>query len=253
MPKIQQQQDKTKAPFKVIAYSQDDTTKLDEGVLGLINNQIIQTTGSIQLKANFPNNLNHLWPGQLVNVRLLLDTRHDGLTVPAAVVQQGPNGAYAWVIKPDGAVEIRPITVWQISAGQALIDSGLKANEQVVVDGQYKLQPGVHVNILTGKAAEEADKALEYDPKLYQANELKARMALEDDDYKKAAAEADKALAIEPTALQAIAVRAAMDLLQDKNSPWVAKINNRAKGLETATPPRRPIRAADACELNVAP
>ena len=155
LPKIQQQQDKTKAPFKVIAYSQDDTTKLDEGVLGLINNQIIQTTGSIQLKANFPNNLNHLWPGQLVNARLLLDTRHDGLTVPAAVVQQGPNGAYAWVIKPDGAVETRPITVAQISAGQALIDSGLKADEQVVVDGQYKLQPGVRVTILTGKAAEE--------------------------------------------------------------------------------------------------
>jgi membrane fusion protein, multidrug efflux system len=156
LPKIQQQQDKTEAPFKVIAYSQNDTTKLDEGVLGLINNQIIQTTGSIQLKANFPNKLNHLWPGQLVNARLLLDTRHDGLTVPAAVVQQGPNGAYAWVIKPDGAVEIRPITIAQISAGQALIDSGLKANEQVVVDGQYKLQPGVRVTILTGKAAEEA-------------------------------------------------------------------------------------------------
>jgi tetratricopeptide (TPR) repeat protein len=84
-----------------------------------------------------------------------------------------------------------------------------------------------------GKAAEEADKALELDPKLYRANELKARMALEDDDYKKAGEEADKALAIEPTALQAIAVHAAMDLLQDKNSPWAAKIGNRALGYET--------------------
>jgi tetratricopeptide (TPR) repeat protein len=83
------------------------------------------------------------------------------------------------------------------------------------------------------KAGEAADKALELDPKLYQANELKARMALEDDDYKLAAAEADKALAIEPSALQAIAVHAAMDVLQDKESPWVAKIGNRAAGYET--------------------
>ena len=83
------------------------------------------------------------------------------------------------------------------------------------------------------KALEAADKALELDPKLYQANEIKARMALEDDDQKKAAIEADKALAIEPTALQAIAVHAAMDLLADKDSKWLAQIGNRAKGYET--------------------
>jgi multidrug efflux system membrane fusion protein len=78
------------------------------------------------------------------------------LTVSAAVVQQGPNGPYAYVIKPDHTVEVRPIKVAQISEGQALIDSGLQANEQVVVDGQYKLQPGAHVTILHGKAAQEA-------------------------------------------------------------------------------------------------
>ena len=83
------------------------------------------------------------------------------------------------------------------------------------------------------KAGEAADKALELDPKLYRANEIKARIALEDDDYKTAAAEADKALAIEPTALQAIAVHAAMDLLQDKDSPWLPKLANRALGFET--------------------
>ena len=71
-------------------------------------------------------------------------------------MQQGPNGPYAYVIKPDNTVEVRPIKVAQISDGQALIDSGLKANEQVVVDGQYKLQPGTHVTILHGKAAQEA-------------------------------------------------------------------------------------------------
>ncbi len=156
LPQIQQQQQKTKGPLAVLAYSQDNTIKLDQGTLGLVNNEILQTTGSIQLKANFPNKAHRLWPGELVNVRLLLDTRHDGLTVPASVVQRGPQGTYAYVVNPDGAVAIRPITVAQISDGQALIDSGLKADEQVVVDGQYKLQPGTHVTILHGKAAEES-------------------------------------------------------------------------------------------------
>jgi multidrug efflux system membrane fusion protein len=156
LPQIQQQQQKTQGPLAVLAYSQDNTIKLDEGTLGLVNNQILQTTGSIQLKANFPNKAHRLWPGELVNARLLLDTRHDGLTVPASVVQQGPQGAYAYVINPDTSVAIRSIKVAQVSEGQALIDSGLSANEQVVVDGQYKLQAGTHVTILHGKAAEEA-------------------------------------------------------------------------------------------------
>jgi multidrug efflux system membrane fusion protein len=156
LPQIQQQEQMTKKPLKVIAYSQDNTMKLDEGELGLVNNEILQTTGSIQLKANFSNKAKRLWPGELVNARLLVDTRHNGLTVPAAVVQQGPKGPYAYVINPDSTVAIQPIKVAQISDGQALIDSGLKADEQVVVDGQYKLQPGVHVTILHGNAAREA-------------------------------------------------------------------------------------------------
>ena len=156
LPLIQQQQQKTDTPLKVIAYSQDNTIKLDEGVLGLVNNEILQTTGSIQLKANFPNKEHRLWPGELVNARLVLDTRHNGLTVPASVVQQGPQGPYAYVVNPDASVAIRSVKVAQISEGQALIDSGLNANEQVVVDGQYKLQPGTHVTVLTGQAAEEA-------------------------------------------------------------------------------------------------
>ena len=129
---------------------------LDQGTLNVVDNQIIQTTGTIRLRAQFPNQKHLLWPGQLVNARLLLDTRHDGLTVPAPVVQQGPQGAYAYVINPDSSVAIRPIKVQQISEGQALYRLGLQANEQVVVDGQYKLQAGAHVTILHGRAAEEA-------------------------------------------------------------------------------------------------
>src|SRR6202008_2688330 len=132
LPQIQQQQLKTKAPLSVVAYNQDNTIKLGEGQLGLVNNEILQTTGSIQLKANFANKESSLWPGELVNARLLLDTRHDGLTVPASAVQQGAKGPYTWVIKPDTTVAIRQLKVAQISDGQALIYSGLDANEQVV-------------------------------------------------------------------------------------------------------------------------
>jgi membrane fusion protein, multidrug efflux system len=156
LPQIQQQQAKTNAPLEVLAYSQDDTIQLGQGVLGLVNNEILQTTGSIQLKANFANKSHRLWPGQLVNARLLVETRQNGLTVAASAVQQGPSGAYVYVINPNDTVENRPVKVAQISRGQALIDSGLKANEQVVVDGQYKLQPGTRVTLLHGQAAQEA-------------------------------------------------------------------------------------------------
>jgi membrane fusion protein, multidrug efflux system len=156
LPQIQQQQQKNKTPLEVLAYTQDDTTLLNQGGLGLVNNEILQTTGSIQLKANFVNKSRRLWPGQLVNARLLVDTRYNGLTVAASAVQQGPTGAYIYVIRPDDTVENRPVKVAQISSGQALIDSGLKANEQVVVDGQYKLQPGTRVRMLHGQAAREA-------------------------------------------------------------------------------------------------
>ena len=154
LPKIQQHQGN--AELTVFAYSQDGKIQLDQGKLTLVDNEILQTTGSIRLKAEFPNKAHRLWPGELISVRLLVDTRHDGLTVPASVVQQGQHGAYAYVVNPDGSVTSRPIKVSQISQGQALIDSGLSPNEQVVVDGQYKLQDGTHVTILHGQAADEA-------------------------------------------------------------------------------------------------
>jgi membrane fusion protein, multidrug efflux system len=155
LPQIQTQM--AKGPLTVLAYSQDDKTKLDEGKLLLVNNQIVQTTGSVQLKATFPNTAHLLWPGQLVNARLLIDTRKDGLTIAAPAVQQGQTGSYVYVIVPDGKAEVRPVTVAQISEGQALIDTGLKANETVVIDGQYRLQQGSLVHVLHGKAAQEAD------------------------------------------------------------------------------------------------
>jgi multidrug efflux system membrane fusion protein len=145
-----------KGPLTVEAYNQDTTIKLDEGKLNFIDNEILQTTGSVRFKADFPNPAHRLWPGELINVWLLIDTRHNGLTVSAPAVQQGPQGAYVYVIGSDSKVEARPVKVAEVSGGQALIDSGLTANEKVVVDGQYKLQPGARVTILTGQAAEQA-------------------------------------------------------------------------------------------------
>jgi len=146
-----------KGPVSVMAFSQDDKTQLDEGKLVLINNQIVQTTGTIQLRADFPNAKRLLWPGELVNARLLLTTRHDGLTIPVASVQQGPHGAYVYVVDKNGVAQMQPVKVGQISDGQALVDDGLKADETVIVAGQYRVEPGSHVRFLTGKAAQEAN------------------------------------------------------------------------------------------------
>jgi multidrug efflux system membrane fusion protein len=151
------QEQMAKGPLTVLAYSQDDKTELDSGTLELVDNQILQTTGTIRLRANFPNAKRLLWPGELVNARLLLDTRHNGLTIPAGAVQQGPQGSYVYAIGSDDRAQLRPVKVAQISDGAALIDSGLQANETVVVDGQYGLQPGSLVNVLHGKAAEDAN------------------------------------------------------------------------------------------------
>lgn len=141
------------SPLRVLAVSRDDKTELGDGTLALIDNQIDQTTGTIRLKATFPNKDHALWPGQFVNARLFLAVRHDGVTVPAAVVQRGPQGTFAYVIKPDSTVEMRPISVAQLRDGVALIDTGLRAGEQVVVDGQYKLRPGARVDAGGAKSA----------------------------------------------------------------------------------------------------
>lgn len=146
-----------KGPLKVLAYGQDDKTLLDDGKLDLVDNQIVQTTGTIRLRASFPNAKRMLWPGELVNAHLLLNTLHDGLTVAASAIQQGPNGAYAWVVGPDETVQTRAVDVADLGDGNVLIKSGLSAGETVVVEGQYRLQPGVGVQELVGKAARQVN------------------------------------------------------------------------------------------------
>jgi multidrug efflux system membrane fusion protein len=133
----------------VSALDRGNTTALDEGSLAVVDNEIDQTTGTVKLKATFPNDQLKLWPGKFVNARLVLTTNKNAIVVPSSVVQRGPQGTYAYVIKPDKTVEMRPIKVGQTDANLALIEDGLKAGEQVVTDGQYKLQPGAHVELTT--------------------------------------------------------------------------------------------------------
>jgi membrane fusion protein, multidrug efflux system len=137
--------------LKVIAYDRENTKPLSEGVLSVVNNQIDQATGAVQLKATFANTNLELWPGQFINARLQVRIQKDGLVVPASVVQRGPQGSFAYVINQDNTAAIRTIDVGQIADGQALIESGLTAGEQVVVDGQYRLQPGSKVEITSGQ------------------------------------------------------------------------------------------------------
>jgi multidrug efflux system membrane fusion protein len=131
--------------YTVFAVSRDNTNELARGKLAVVDNQIDTTTGTIKLKATFANENLRLWPGQFVNTRLLLTTRKDSPVVAASVVQRGPDGAFAFVIQDDQTVAMRPLKVGQIESGTALIESGLNTGERVVVDGQYKLQPGSHV------------------------------------------------------------------------------------------------------------
>src|SRR3984885_15294893 len=108
-----------------------DRKQRGRGILNLVDNQIIQTTGTIRLRAEFPNKKHLLWPGQLVNARLLLDNQHDALTVNSSAVQQGPKGTYVYVVDDDKTVHMQPVKVGQIDSGQALIDEGLAANQEV--------------------------------------------------------------------------------------------------------------------------
>jgi multidrug efflux system membrane fusion protein len=129
----------------VLAYSRDGEQLLARGELVLVNNQIDIANGTVQLKARFANPHHTLWPGQYVNVRLILGEHKQAITVPAAVIQRNESGLYAYVVGNDGKAQMRPVDVLQIQDGKAVITKGLQAGETVVLDGQYKIKPGVAV------------------------------------------------------------------------------------------------------------
>ena len=143
------QENNKKAPLVVRASSGDGKKELAQGKLTLIDNMIDQATGTIHLKARFDNDDERLWPGEFVNLRLILSTHKGVATVPQQTVQVGPNGYYAYVIKPDNTVERRAVEVASMQDGLAVISKGLTPGEKVVVDGQYRLTEGARVNPTT--------------------------------------------------------------------------------------------------------
>jgi multidrug efflux system membrane fusion protein len=138
-------------PVKAIALSQDGKTQLDTGELSVIDNQADPSSGTVRLKAVFPNPHRRLWPGTFVNVRVVISVQHDGLTVPLAALQEGPQGQYVFVVGQDHKVAMAPVSVRETFAGEALIDNGLSAGDMVVTRGQYRLSPGTLVSLADPK------------------------------------------------------------------------------------------------------
>jgi membrane fusion protein, multidrug efflux system len=136
-----------KGPVKAIALSADGKTELDTGTLAAIDNQVNTTSGTITLKAIFPNPDRKLWPGMFVNVRVVTRVQDNGLTVPLDAIQQGPQGQFVFVVDADRKVAMQPVSVRETLNGEALIDKGLSAGETVVVRGQYRLTPRTVVSL----------------------------------------------------------------------------------------------------------
>jgi membrane fusion protein, multidrug efflux system len=144
---------------RVTALLRDDKTQLDTGTLSLIDNEIDPSTATMRLKAIFPNQQNTLWPGQFVNVRVLLEQQQNVLTVPTAAVQHGPDGLFAYVVRPDSTVEVRPFKAGEESEGLVVVNEGLAVGDRVVTSNQYRLQPGTRVRMLA--AAQPTPSAVE--------------------------------------------------------------------------------------------
>jgi multidrug efflux system membrane fusion protein len=132
-------------PLVVLAFDGTDSKQLSQGTLEVINNAVNQSTGTVELEAQFANADQALWPGQFVNAHLVLKTVKSGVVVPLAAVQTGPAGRFVYVIGKNSRVVAQPVTVLQTQAGTALIGKGLEPGEEVVTSGQFKLAPGVAV------------------------------------------------------------------------------------------------------------
>lgn len=138
------------------ALSTDSQTELDVGALKVIDNQVDQQTGTIRLKAEFPNERRQLWPGQFVNVRLLVDTLKAVTVAPTEAVQRGPEGTFVFVVKPDNTVEMRSVKLAQQDEKYAVIAEGLKPGEKVVTSGFARLKDGSAVSVSDGSPAPDA-------------------------------------------------------------------------------------------------
>jgi multidrug efflux system membrane fusion protein len=151
------------APLAVDAIGPDGKSALDRGKVVVIDNQVDQTTGTVKLKAEFPNTNLQLWPGQFVNVRVLMDTRRQVVVVPTAAIQRGPNGTLVYVLRDDSTVTVRPVKLSQQDEIQSVVDAGLQAGERVVTTGFARLTEGTAVTVSI--AEDSGDAALSNQPR----------------------------------------------------------------------------------------
>lgn len=143
LDEVRSQQDRR--PLAVDAVAGDNKTTLAEGTLTLVDNMVDPSTGTIHLKAQFDNQNERLWPGEFVNVRVVLSVRQQAPTVPEQTVLEGADGRFVYIIKPDDTVERRVVEVAAVQDGKAVITKGLEPGERVVVDGQYRLNNGARI------------------------------------------------------------------------------------------------------------
>ena len=154
LPRVQADMATGAAP--VLAYASDDRTELGQGTLLTPDNTIDATTGTIRLKATFPNKDSKLWPGQFINAHLQTGLAHDAVTVPPAAIEHGPDGLYVYVVRPDDTVASEPVSIGYQNDTLAVVNSGLAGGEDVVVDGQSRLQTGTRVAVTAATAPSSA-------------------------------------------------------------------------------------------------
>jgi membrane fusion protein, multidrug efflux system len=140
-------------PLPVDAFGGDRKTPLERGKALVVDNQVDQTTGTVKVRAEFPNANLQLWPGQFVNVRVLIDTLRQVVVVPTAAVQRGPNGPFVYVVKEDNTVTVRRVTLTQQDDVGAVVATGLQAGERVVTTGFARLAEGTQVVVSSAEDA----------------------------------------------------------------------------------------------------
>ena len=137
---------------KVEALGTDGRKVVDKGVLKVVDNQIDQQTGTVKMKADFPNVERQLWPGQFANARVRVDTEKDAIVIPLSAVQRGPNGTYAYVVGDDSIARIAAITLATMTESEAVVAAGLEAGQKVVTSGFGRLSDGAKVTVSTPSA-----------------------------------------------------------------------------------------------------
>lgn len=147
-------------PLAVDALGDDGKTVVAMGKLIVVDNQVDTTTGTVRLRAEFPNENLRLWPGAFVNARLLVETKKDVITVPSAAVQRGPGGTYAYIVGEDRKVKMQAITVSMQDDQTAVVDKGLSAGESVVTTGFARLEDGALVRVSTPEEADPTNMAV---------------------------------------------------------------------------------------------